>query len=162
MEERVGNLLVRRAAEVDLEIVRSDGQIAGGSFRSPLVTALTGLLAFGLLTFAVIVRSAPAIGSISVAVMALGWLVFFGGRRTVERTRVALAQGRLSVEGTEEPLDVPADEIEGLGIGQNLPTSTVFAYVKDRGRVLLLDGLSPEEAESAAARLSSALGRPVG
>ncbi len=170
-EERIGTLLVKSAEGTDeltyrepavmprVEIVRAGDQVSTGSFRSPYVTLLASLLAFGLLSFAIIVRSGPAIGAISVAVGALAWLVLRGGKRIVTGTRVGIADGELRVVSPEQRLKVPLDEVEGIGIGEDEPFVTLFARLRGRGRVLLMDGLTREEAEAVVARLGDALGR---
>jgi hypothetical protein len=170
-EEHIGNLLVRSALPMgdeasyrdpalspQIEIMRSETEVERGNFRSPLVGALGVLLSAGVIAF-VSVRSWPAVGVVGAALIGLGWLVLLGSRRTVERTRVWVEDGQLRVVGSEGPLAFGAEDVEGFGVGEEKPLATLFVRSKREGRVLLLVGLTADEAETAASRLAEALGR---
>lgn len=171
VEERIGSLLVRSATRAGedasyrdpalaarVEITRDEGSAPRGNFRAPLGASLGLLLTAALAAF-LRVHSWPAVGVAATALSALAWLWFSGPRRTVERARVWVADGELHATGAEGPARFRADDVEGFGIGEEKPLSTLFARVSGQGRVLLLDGLTREEAEAAASRLTDALER---
>lgn len=170
-EHRVGQLLVRtRAVEHDYRDAAIPAEVEILRHALPSLTVrrvrsaaqvamvISLLLGIALIVFAAIVRSMPAIGSVSVAVIALAILFGRGLFPRSERgvaVRVAGDELRVLADGTR----VRIDRVEDLRTGEDGDLRTLFAVVRERGRVLLLDGLSPDEAALAERHLRAILER---
>lgn len=168
-EQRIGRLVVRAASRDGASDYRHPARVpvlelrceAGGRgpIRSGAAVALAAVLATVLLAFAVVVRSWPAVGAVSVAVGALGWLVL-AGRSGRLAAIVRLTKDELRVIAPGRAARVPLSDVESVALGQDRDAlRTLFARVKGAGRVLLLDGLTPEEAALALERLGELVAR---
>jgi hypothetical protein len=158
VEDRVGRLSVSsRAPDAPqdyrtrsmpvMELTRGSKSLS----RHPRTAiALVALLGVGLLVFAILVHDGPAIGAVSVGLAAMLWLVVGSSRRwTEERIRVELDDDALHVTGKEK-LRIPIADIQEVGIGVDTPPlHTLFVHARNAGRMLLLDGLTREEADLA-------------
>lgn len=165
-DRRVGDLLIR-ATSLESDDVPYRSQVgslrierpkaAAASFEGPgLVTILIALLSAVLLAFALIVRSWPAVGAVSLTIAALGWLVLRG--RDERGTRwVELGAGKLSAGGEGEPVELALDEVSDVGIGVDGAYRSLFVLVEGAGRVALLYGLKDAEAEAAQRSLREVL-----
>lgn len=168
-EETVGRLVVRAASRDGESDYRHPARVPvlelrcqpsrGGPIRSGVAVALASVLATALLAFAIIVRSWPAVGAVSVAVGALAWLVLAsrGGRPA---TIVRLTDDELSVIAPGRGARVLLADVESVALGEDHDAlRTLFARMRGAGRVLLLDGLTPEEADLALERLGDHVAR---
>lgn len=152
-----GDAPYRRRPDGPLEIERTRETAAGA--RPGVVTLLIAILGFLLLLFAAYVRSGPAIGSVSFALVALAWLVLRSSRTEKRVERVHVDGERLRLEGVEEPMSAPIDAVEEIGLGVGTAAlRTLWVRVADRGRVMLLEDLTAPEADAAADALREALG----
>jgi hypothetical protein len=130
--------------------------------RAPgVVSALVAVLGLALLGFAAYVRSGPAIGTVSLALVALAWLVLRSRGEPVRRRQVIrVDDDRLTVRGADEPIEVPVASVETVGVGlAEASLRSLWVRLPRRGRVLLLDRLTEEEAHCAADALRGALGQ---
>jgi hypothetical protein len=84
--------------------------------------------------------------------IALGLVVALAYRRG-RLARVAIRGGAVAVSRPWRREQIPLERIEGLGVGLDAPYSTVWVTVRERGRVLLLDGLTKDEADLVSRRL---------
>lgn len=167
-EHRVGRIVVVRAAPADVPAGdrRSADEPAlevrclpegEPRVRSKTAVALSAVLAAGLLAFAIIVRSWPAIGAVSVAIAALGWLVFVS-RSAPLGGIVRVVGDELRVIAPGRSLKIRTADVEAVALGEDRDAlRTVWARVKGEGRVLLFEGLTPEEAGAALEQLTAAL-----
>lgn len=158
-ETRVGTLILRHAPPPEgdapyrrrpdgpLEIERTRSEVPRP--RPGVISALVAVLGLGLLVFAAYVRSGPAIGAVSFALVALAWLVL-RSRVAVDRVeRIRLAGEQLHVESGDEPMTVAVSDVARVDLGLDTASlRTVWAAVAGRGRVMLLDGLTEEEANA--------------
>lgn len=169
VERKVGRLVIRTATQGDRAGYRhaADAPVlelrcqptATGPVRSGTAVALAAVLAAGLLVFAIIVRSGPAIGAVSVAIGALGWLVL-ASRRGRAAAIVRIGADELCVIAPDRKLRAPIADVESVALGNDQDAlRTVWARVKGEGRVLLLDGLTTDEADVALERIDAALRR---
>ncbi len=154
-EHRVGRLLVRepRAAQDGwVEIRRESLESPTGAFRSRFAWMALLAIAVGLIGFSARVGSFPGLGIGVILVALLAGIAIFRGRRPSSLVRIADAQ--VSIVAPAGATELPLDDIERLGVGRDMdPLHTVWVAVRGKGRLLLLDGLTVEEAEVAASRL---------
>ncbi len=111
--------------------------------------ALSAILVALLSTFALVTRSGPAIGTSSVAILALVWLVSRGEQRARAVSWVELDGDTIRAAGDGEPVTVSAASVTDVRVGVDGAYRSVFCVAGD-DRVPLLFGL--DEAEAAAAR----------
>jgi hypothetical protein len=155
-ERRVGRLRVRAQAAPgqngSIEIRRESLDSPGGAFRSRFAwLALMGI-AVALIGFSVRVRSFPGLGIGALLVVLLALIAIVRGRRPPAIVRVQGTEVRITSFGGS--IQLPLERVERLGVGRDMdPLHTVWVAVRGSGRVLLLDGLTAEEAELAAASL---------
>jgi hypothetical protein len=169
VESRVGSIVVRHLTPPEGDAAyrsRWRGPLEIECVSAPLeqrspgvVSALVAVLGLGLLGFAAYVRSGPAIGTVSLALLALAWLVFRSrGAGERENQVVRVDDDRLTVGGVEEPVRVPVAEVERVGVGRDAASlRTLWVRLTSRGRVLLLSRLTENEAQAAAGALREAL-----
>ncbi len=167
VEERVGRLAVfsrahehgssyRDAALAPILELKLAAAKAPNRPRVRLVGLLILVLSIILLIFALVTRSGPAIGTVSIALAAMAWLVLAG--RRMRSSTLRIQNGELALLDHTAGYRLPLLQIESAGVGQDTEgLATLFVRVRDRGRVLVFDGLSTEEAELAARCLREAL-----
>ena len=152
---RLHDATYREAGSQTLELELPPSAVTLESAR-PLVVMLIGILSTLLLTFAVVVRVWPAVGTVSVAVGALAFLVFKRAKPAPPQ-RVCLAPEELMASGLERHR-APIADVRGVGAGAGSASSrTLWVELEGVGRVLLLDGLSTGEASAARDALERAV-----
>lgn len=165
-ERTVGELRIRsaplerdeapyRSQPSSVRLERTGGGMA--SFGGPgVATYLIALVMAGLMSFALIVRSWPAIGAVTFIILALGVIV--ARRRPQPKTRwVEIGGGRLQAGGEGESVEVALDEVQEVAVGVDGPSRSLFVRVEGVGRVPLLYGLDEEEARAAQRSVRDAL-----
>lgn len=163
-EERLGRLSIRAPARDEaagsawIELRRDSLDAPAGAFRSRLAwMALMGI-AVAMIGFSARVGSFPGLGIGVFLVLLLAGIAIVRGRRPP--TIVRVEDGRLRVTRRRVELDVELSSVERVGVGRDMsPLHTLWATVQTGGRVLLLDGLTAEEAELALSRLEPRLRR---
>lgn len=123
--------------------------------RGPVVLAF--ILMAMLITFAGVTRTGAAIGTVSIAVLALLYLVIRGERRASAVSWVELDGGTVRAGGDGDPVQLGADRIEQVDVGHDGAYRSVFVRVREEGRVPLLYGLDEAEATAARDALTAAL-----
>lgn len=165
-EERVGRLLVRRyvaeereagyreaALEPRVELRREPLDPPRDVFRSRFAWMALLALTAALFAFSVRVGSMPGLGLAGVVLVILVLIAILKSRRPPTLVRVTGVDVR--VVRPDGRVEVSLEQIERLGVGRDMdPLHTVWVAVRGQGRVLLLDGLTAEEAELAESQLA--------
>jgi len=153
-----------RAAGTGLRIERVAGRGPKPQRRIPVV-AIIGAINAALLAFAGYVRSWAAIGAVSLAMMALLWLVIWLGRDQGATGSVEVLIADDELKGPD--LSVALDQVSRVGVGEGGGSShTVWVALSDpnpnrAGRSLLFDMLTEAEANAAASALREAIGSAI-
>ena len=150
MPQRVGRLAF---AGEPFRVSRGVDEVVGERRYPGSIAVLIGLLGLLLLLFAIRVRSGPAIGSVSMALIALSWLVWRARkpRRSGEET-LTVGSDQLTVSGPTREAAVDLADVTDIGTGSDGSLRTVWART-ETDRVLLFDALTEEEAEALRAEL---------
>jgi hypothetical protein len=164
-EERTGRISVRTSARPQAADYRRPALAPALEIeRGPLpfalsraqITVIFIAAGFSVALFAVLLRvGATPLPCLGPVVLLACWalLAHQRGRRIV----LAVGADAITVARPWSRERIALDRIEGLGVGLDAPYSTVWITVRDRGRVLLLDGLTRDEAELVSRRLHAVI-----
>ena len=169
-EEKVGGLVIWRGVPADgepyrdlrdgdLEIRQGSGAIASAETGPGRMMLLVMILGGLLLTFAVVVRSIPAMATVGAALVALTWLVVYRKRRSVAAGRVVLGAEGIRIETPTERVVTELSDVQALGVGEDGALHTLWIQIREHGRVLVFDGLEKDEARKAEGALTEAIER---
>lgn len=159
-EERAGRIVIRagvRSTGSDspvLEIERVALPFALSRAQITVVSIATGL-AVGIFVVLVLARAPTTLPSVGPLVLLALWALVGHQRRRGVVIRVGAEAITVSRPSSRER--VALDRIEALRVGEDAPYSTVWVAARDKGRVLLLDGLTRDEAELIARRLGAVI-----
>jgi hypothetical protein len=159
--ERAGRLVVRTGTrEHAADSRRSALEIERGPLPFTLtparITVIVIATTLSVGTFVVMtIAHATPLPCVGPLALLAGWalLAFWRGRRVL----LQLGEGAITVSGPWSSERVAVDDVEELGVGDDAPYAALWIRVRGRGRVLLLDGLTREEADLASRKLCAVI-----
>ncbi|MEQ8886761.1 MAG: hypothetical protein RID93_03940 [Sandaracinaceae bacterium] len=142
-----------------LAVSRGVEEVVGERRYPGSIAVLIGVLGAILLLFAIRVGSGPAIGSVSVVLMALAWLVFRARRpRRTGRETLTVEDDVMRLAAPSRSAEVALADVLEIGTGVDGPLRTVWARTSD-DRVLLFVALTDVGADAMQDALREALAR---
>lgn len=164
---QVGRVVVRRAAEADgaepgppdvleqsLEIERTTLPLVFTRAQTVAI-AISLFLTTAFLVLTIVATASPR-GIWIAPILVIAGSAFVGYLRS-RRSVVRVDANGLTASRPGMREHVALQDIEGLGVGREHPYRTLWVRVRGRGRVLMLDGLSPEEADLASRSLRAVI-----
>lgn len=164
-EDRVGRVTVRTGTRPEVADYRRPALTAALEIeRGPLPFTLTrgqgvviGLgfvLSAALFAFTLFATSSPVVCLAPLVMVACVGVVGYQRNR---RVLLRVGADAITVSRSLSSERIALEHVEGLGVGLDAPYSTVWITVRTRGRVLLLDGLTRDEADLVSRRLRTVL-----
>ncbi len=163
---QVGRIVVRRTAGTDgaehrrigaartLEIERTTLPLAFTRAQTVAI-AISLFLTTALLVLSIAATASPP-GIWIAPILVIAGAAFVGHQRSRRSVIRVDAKGLTALRSGQRE-HVALEDIEGLGVGREHPYRTLWVRVRGRGRVLMLDGLSPEEADLASRSLRAVI-----